>query len=107
SDIFSIGVLSYEMLTGVMPFEGEGIYQVMEAIRKKNPVAPVKLAPEIPSWLQDIMSKMLDKNPDGRYRSAGEIVKAIQLSRNEGCGNSPSLTSRILKSRLFLKNIWS
>ena len=107
SDIFSIGVLSYEMLTGVMPFEGDGIYQVMEAIRKKNPVAPVKLAPEIPSWLQDIMSKMLDKNPDGRYRSAGEIVKAINLSRNEGCGNSSSLTSRILKSRLFLKNIWS
>ncbi len=106
ADIFSIGVLSYEMLTGVMPFEGDGIYQVMEAIRKKNPVAPVKINPEIPLWMQDIMAKMLDKNPDGRYSSAGEIVKAIRFSRNEGDGNSPSITSRILRSRLFLKNIW-
>jgi serine/threonine protein kinase/CheY-like chemotaxis protein len=105
SDIFSIGVLSYEMLTGVMPFEGESIYQVMEAIRKKNPVAPVKIAPGIPSWMQDIMVKMLDKNPAGRYRSAGEIVKAINLGRSGGKG-SLSITSRILKSRLFLKNIW-
>ena len=107
SDIFSIGVLSYEMLTGVMPFEGESIYQVMEAIRKKNPVAPVKLAPEIPSWMQDIMAKMLDKDPDGRYRNAGEIVKAIRLGRNEGDRNSSGIASKILRSRLFLKSIWS
>ncbi len=107
SDIFSIGVLSYEMLTGFMPFEGESIYQVMEAIRKKNPVAPMKRTPQVPSWMQDMMVKMLDKNPDGRFRSAGEIVKAIRLGRNEGDGNSTSITSRILRSRLFLKNIWS
>ncbi|MFA6293890.1 MAG: protein kinase [Victivallales bacterium] len=107
SDIFSIGVLSYEMLTGFMPFEGESIYQVMEAIRKKNPVAPMKRAPQLPSWMQDVMVKMLDKNPDGRYRSAGEIVKAIRLGLSEGDGTSPSITSRILRSRLFLKNIWS
>jgi serine/threonine protein kinase len=107
SDIFSIGVVSYEMLTGVRPFDGESIYQVMEAVRNKNPVAPVKIAPEIPSWMQDVMVKMLDKNPAGRYRSAGEIVKAINFSRNGGDGNLSTITSRILKSRLFLKNIWS
>lgn len=107
SDIFSIGVLSYELLTGSMPFDGESIYQVMEAIRKKNPVAPIKLAPEIPSWMQDIMARMLDKNPAGRYRSAGEIVKAINICRNGGGGNRAGITARILRSRLFLKSIWS
>ena len=105
SDIFSIGVISYEMLTGQRPFQGESIYQVMQAVRNKNPVAPMKLAPEIPSWLQDVMVKMLDKNPAGRYRSAGEIVRAIR--HGQGGQDLSTITSRILKSRLFLKNIWS
>ncbi len=105
SDIFSIGVISYEMLTGVRPFQGESIYQVMQAVRNKNPVAPVKIAPEIPSWMQDIMVKMLDKNPAGRYRNAGEIVRAIR--HGQGGQDLSTITSRILKSRLFLKNIWS
>jgi serine/threonine-protein kinase len=107
SDIFSIGVLSYEMLTGILPFEGESIYQVMEAIRKRNPVAPMKIAPEIPSWMQDTMAKMLDKDPAGRYRSADEIVRAINIGRYEGDEKHPSITSRILRSRLFQKSIWS
>jgi eukaryotic-like serine/threonine-protein kinase len=107
SDIFSIGILSYEILTGVRPFEGESIYQVMEAIRKKNPVAPMKIAPEIPAWMQDVMVKMLDKNPAGRFRSAGEIVNAINLGGKGSGVNSPTITSRILRSRLFLKSIWS
>ena len=107
SDIFSIGVLSYEMLTGILPFEGESIYQVMEAIRKRNPVAPMKIAPEIPSWMQDTMAKMLDKDPAGRYRSADEIVRAINIGRYECDEKHPSITSRILRSRLFQKSIWS
>jgi len=108
SDIFSLGAISYELLTGVKAFDGENIFQIMELIRTRRLPAPVKLNGEIPVWMQDIMSKMLNKKPQGRFNNAGEIVKAIDhyLSAGMEWKSAQTLTQRILRSMLFIEDVW-
>ena len=108
TDIFSLGVICYELFTGVRPFEGDTLYKLLDAIREKKPEEPMKINPQIDSWLQDVMAKMLDKNPDKRFISAFEIVKAINhyTADNNAEHVSSGMTSRILRSMLFINNIW-
>lgn len=77
SDIFSFGVLSYEMITGKKPFDSNDLTEIIDLIRNSRPLAPTKVVPDLSSFIEDILAKMLCKNPDDRFQSAGEIVKAI------------------------------
>ncbi|MCX6986324.1 MAG: protein kinase [Lentisphaerae bacterium] len=108
TDIFSLGVICYELFTGVRPFEGDTLYKLIDAIREKKPEEPIKINPRIDSWLQDVMAKMLDKNPDKRFISAFEIVKAINhyTAENNSEHVSSGMTTRILRSMLFMNNVW-
>jgi serine/threonine protein kinase len=98
----------YELFTGVRPFEGDTLYKLLDAIREKRPEEPIKINPQIEPWLQDVMAKMLDKNPDKRFISAFEIVKAINHYTADTCTEhvSSGMTTRILRSMLFMNNIW-
>ncbi len=85
SDLYSVGVMLYEMLTGRLPFEGET--PVFVAIQHINsiPIAPRELNPEIPEALEAITMKAMAPNPDQRYASADELLDDLkEFRRNPG-----------------------
>ena len=78
SDLFSVGVMLYEMVTGERPFDGQSITTIMYKIVHETPVAPNKLDQTIPSGLSRIIEKCLAKSPEERYQSAAEVSSALQ-----------------------------
>lgn len=80
TDIYSVGVMMYEMLSGKLPFDGTGAVSIaiMQISEKPKPLAEV--APNIPVGLRQITEKAMEKDPADRYQSAQEMLDAIARS---------------------------
>ncbi|EKD29141.1 MAG: putative serine/threonine protein kinase [uncultured bacterium] len=78
SDIYSLGVVFYQLLTGCMPFEGNSFDELRNKVLFLDPLELRKLNPQIPEDLEAIILKMLMKNPANRYYSAQEVIDDIK-----------------------------
>jgi tetratricopeptide (TPR) repeat protein len=87
TDLFSFGVVLYEMATGVLPFQGESTGVIFEAILNRAPVPPVRLNPDVVPGLELIIAKCLEKDRNLRYRHASDVRTDLQrLKRDTNSG---------------------
>ena len=86
SDLFSVGVMLYQMVTGERPFEGQSITTIMYKIVHEEPIAPRKLDSTIHPGLSAIVEKALAKAPEARFQSGSELAAALENYKQPGTG---------------------
>lgn len=108
TDLYSVGVLAYEMLTGQVPFESEDPLSVLRAHLNEPPVPPSALAPGLEPALEAIVLKLLAKNPLDRFQSAYQVLEALGAEVPAGIGGNllaSPLMGREPEMRLLLDRL--
>ncbi len=107
TDLFSFGAVLYEMTTGTLPFRGESTGLVFDSILNRTPVPSVRLNPDVPPKLEDIINKCLEKDRKLRYQHASDIRTDLQrLKRDSDSGKTPA-TQASSEQTLKRRKLWA
>jgi eukaryotic-like serine/threonine-protein kinase len=105
TDLFALGVVLYEMTTGIRPFRGDSTGIIVESILNRIPVSPVRLNPDVPVDLERILDKCLEKDRDLRYQHASDIRTDLRrIKRDSDSGKT--VTSEAVASRRPAGKLW-
>jgi eukaryotic-like serine/threonine-protein kinase len=100
TDLFSFGAVLYEMAKGMLPFRGESSGVIFNAILERPPVPPVRINPEIPPKLEEIINKALEKDRNLCYQSASDIrTDLMRLKRDSGTVETAAVAKPVQRSR--------
>jgi serine/threonine protein kinase len=91
SDLYALGVILYEMLTGKVPFSGENAFLIMNDRLLNNPVPPREIDPSISTELQEIIYRALERDPKNRYATAHDFAWDLQHQDKVGVAVRPEL----------------
>jgi serine/threonine protein kinase len=91
SDIYSLGVILYEMATGKRPFDANGMYAVMDMHINDRPAPPARFRPDLPNLIEAIILQALAKEPPDRQRSMAEVLSQLERARGNLAASSEAL----------------
>jgi serine/threonine protein kinase len=103
SDLFSLAVVAYHCLTGVVPFGGDSLAELLIGIVSRDPIPVSRLAPGMPKAVDDWFARALDKNPARRFASAKDLAQAFHMA----IGHHASSATDYTTSRTFVSQVGS